>query len=253
MQKEELIKLWKEEEQIAHIKGWDFSHIEGGRSSEEEPPWSYEELIRQYLTDEMRLLDYDTGGGEFLLSLQHPFEKTCATEGYPPNVELCRKTLIPLGIDLRECSDCSKIPFEDESFDIVINRHGGFDPKEIRRILKSGGLFNTQQVGEKNDHDLVEMVLPDEKSPFPGMSLEIQKKAFEDEGFEIINSGEHFGALRFFDIGAFVWFARIIEWEFPGFSVDECLDRLWQMQQKLEKDGFIEGTTHRYMLVARKK
>ena len=36
----------------------------------------------------MRLLDMDTGGGEFLLSLGHPFERTAATEGYPPNVEL---------------------------------------------------------------------------------------------------------------------------------------------------------------------
>ena len=27
-------------------------------------------------------------------------------------------------------------------------------------------------------------------------------------------------------MGAFVWFARIIQWEFPGFSVDACFDRL---------------------------
>ena len=29
----------------------------------------------------MKLLDYDTGGGEFLLTLTHPFENTSATEG----------------------------------------------------------------------------------------------------------------------------------------------------------------------------
>lgn len=31
--------------------------------------------------------------------------------------------------------------------------------------------------------------------------------------------------------GAFVWFARIIEWEFPGFSVERCFDRLLRMQE----------------------
>ena len=40
-------------------------------------------------------------------------------------------------------------------------------------------------------------------------------------------------AIEFYDIGAFVWFARIIEWEFVGFSVDACYDRLLNMHQKL--------------------
>ena len=53
-------------------------------------------------------------------------------------------------------------------------------------------------------------------------------------------------------MGAFVWFARIIEWEFPGFSVDKCFDRLLQLQEMIEKEGKISGTIHRYMIVARK-
>lgn len=53
-------------------------------------------------------------------------------------------------------------------------------------------------------------------------------------------------------MGAFVWFARIIEWEFPGFSVEKCFDRLLQMQKVIETDGKIEGTTHRFLIVARK-
>ena len=32
-------------------------------------------------------MDYDTGGAEFLLSLNHPYDKTAVTEGYKPNVE----------------------------------------------------------------------------------------------------------------------------------------------------------------------
>ena len=71
-------------------------------------------------------------------------------------------------------------------------------------------------------------------------------------GFEILQKDEAFRPIRFFDIGAFVWFARIIEWEFPGFSVDRCLDRLMKMQDRIEKDGVIEGTIHRYMIAARK-
>ena len=117
-------------------------------------------VLRQYLREDADILDYDTGGGEFLLSLNHPFHRTAATEGYQPNVELCREKLLPLGIQFRECSDPSAIPFEKESFDLIINRHGDYDASEIYRLLRKGGIFVTEQVGGDNDRDLVEMVLP---------------------------------------------------------------------------------------------
>ena len=39
-------------------------------------------LVKHYLKPDHELLDMDTGGGEFLLSLKHPYEKTSATEAY---------------------------------------------------------------------------------------------------------------------------------------------------------------------------
>ena len=252
MTAEELKTIWKSEEDCAHIKGWDFSHIRGRYEEDEDLPWDYEALIRGVLKDEMRLLDLDTGGGEFLLSLRHPYENTAATEGYPPNVRLCKERLLPLGIDIRECKDAANVPFADGSFDIIINRHGDFYPPEIRRLLRPGGLFVTQQVGSENDRELVKMVLPDAEKPFPYENLKEQKAGFIDAGFEILQAEEAFGPICFYDIGAFVWFARIIEWEFPGFSVDRCFDRLLQLQKVVERDGSIAGTTHRYLIAARK-
>ncbi|MBR5410259.1 MAG: class I SAM-dependent methyltransferase [Clostridia bacterium] len=252
MTNEELRAAWKAEEACARIKGWDFSHIRGRYDEEDDLPWDYEAAVRSVLRPEMKLLDYDTGGGEFLLSLGHPYENTAATEGYPPNVELCKERLSPLGVDIRACDDPSNVPFPDESFDLIINRHGSFDPREIKRLLKPGGLFVTQQVGSENDRELVLAVLPGAERPFPHENLTEQKQAFENEGFEILRSGEHFGKIAFYDVGAFVWFARIIEWEFPGFSVDACFDRLLSLQQTVERDGQISGATHRWFLVAKK-
>lgn len=252
MTNKELKTIWKSEEDCAFMKGWDFSHIHGRYSEESDLPWDYEAIIRSFLKDEMKLLDYDTGGGEFLLSLGHPYENTAATEGYPPNVQLCRERLVPLGIDLRECKDAGHIPFEDESFDIIINRHGAFDPPEIRRLLKPGGLFITQQVGSDNDRELVEMVLPGTERPFPHENMKEQRAKFIDAGFEILQADEAFAAICFYDVGAFVWFARIIEWEFPGFSVDRCFDKLLRVQETIERDGKVSGTTHRYMIAAKK-
>ena len=253
MTNEALKAIWQREEDCAFIQGWDFSHIHGRYEEEDKLPWDYEAIIRSVLRDDMQLLDYDTGGGEFLLSLGHPYQNTAATEGYPPNVALCRERLLPLGIDLRECKDAARIPFANEAFDIVINRHGDFDPRELKRLLKPGGLFITQQVGSENDRELVEMVLPGVEKPFPHENLREQSTRFTDIGFEILQADEAFRPISFYDIGALVWFARIIEWEFPGFSVDRCFDRLLELQKTIEREGKITGTTHRYLIVARKE
>lgn len=252
MNEKYLRTIWKQEEETAHIHGWDFSHIHGRYEAENDLPWNYEEIVKEYIKPDMQMLDYDTGGGEFLLSLGHPYGNTSATEGYAPNVKLCSERLLPLGINFKECSDPENIPFMDGTFDVLINRHGGFCPAEIFRLLRKNGIFITEQVGEDNDWDLVEMVLPETQKPFSDLNLQKQKKRFEKAGFKIVRAEEAYRPIRFCDVGAFVWFARIIQWEFPGFSVDKCFKRLLEMQEKIEKEGWIQGTIHRYLIVATK-
>ena len=248
----DLIREWKNEESLAYIHGWDFSHIAGRYSEEDDLHWDYRKEILRHLKPEMKILDIDTGGGEFLLSLEHPYENTAATEGYSPNVDLCRRELVPLGVDFREWNGRGPLPFADGSFDIVINRHGDLDAAQIIRVLKPDGLFITQQVGAENDRELVELLCGETELPFPEQYLDLTVCKFWDAGFEILEAQECFRPIRFYDVGALVWFARIIQWEFPGFSVDTNLEGLMNAQRVLERDGYIEGRIHRFFLVARK-
>lgn len=64
---------------------------------------------------------------------------------------------------------------------------------------------------------------------------------------------EVFRPIRFFDVGALVWFARIIQWEFPDFSVDTHLENLLSAQRILEEHGSVDGSIHRFLLVVRKE
>lgn len=104
-------------------------------------------------------------------------------------------------------------------------KHGGFDAGELFRLLRPDGVFITEPVGEDNDRDLAELVLPQSVKPFPHLNLTEQRKCFETAGFKIIRAEEAYRPIIFYDVGAFVWFAHIIEWEFPGFSVDKCFER----------------------------
>lgn len=253
MNKTDLYNFCKYEESIAYIHGWDFSHLDNRFTEETDLPWNYDEIVRSYLSINDNLLDIDTGGGEYVLSLGHPFDKTGATEGYAPNIALCRKTLLPLGIDFRATTDYSNLPFNDAEFDIVINRHGNYDVHELYRVLKPNGIFITEQVGENNDRELIDLLLPDiKKKKTKGLYLSAQQTLFESNGFQILKAAEAYRPIKFFDTGALVWFARIIQWEFPDFCVDKCFDRLLKAEDILNRNGCIEGTIHRYLLVVKK-
>ena len=252
MTREQLYTQWKAEEEIAHIHGWDFSHLDGRLQEPIPLPWNYREIILSHLQPHWQILDLDTGGGEFLLSLQHPHGNTAAAENYPPNVALCRETLLPLGIDFRPANASEALPFEDNRFDLVIDRHGDFHPAEIHRVLKPGGLFITQQVGAENDRTFVELLCGDTPLPFPEQYLSITSEKFQNAGFTILEEAECFRPMVFSDVGALVWFARVLPWEFPDFAVDTHLKQLYHVQTLLEEAGKIEGLTHRFLLVARK-
>lgn len=66
------------------MNDWDFSHLGERYEEEQDLPWDYEVIVRAFLNPDSGLLDKETEGGAFLLPLGHPWQKTSATEGWPP-------------------------------------------------------------------------------------------------------------------------------------------------------------------------
>lgn len=246
-----LKEYWLSEEKKS-FRGWDFSYI-NERKLSEPLPWNYDKMVRQYLDTNSTLLDMGTGGGEYLLTLNHPYCNTFATEAYPPNFELCKRILTPLGVEVRQVFNDNYLPFENERFDIIINRHEAFDINEVYRLLKPNGLFITQQVGVLNNKELSRFLISDFKEiTTSDHTLKNNMILIENKGFTILKSDEYFPKLNFIDVGALVYFAKIIEWEFPNFSVDSCFKQLCLLQSIVEKQGFIESKQHRFIIVAQK-
>lgn len=242
-----LKELWKKDEEMS-FGGWDFSYLDN-RWEEEKLPWDYKAILKKYLKPDYQLLDMGTGGGEFLLSLNHPYGKTSVTEAWEPNVKLCEEKLSPLGICVRQVYEDTELPFEDNTFDMIINRHESYNVKEVKRILKPNGIFITQQVGGKNNEILSKRVIKDFISQYPNVNLNYALEEIERNSFEILYKDEYFPCLRFYDVGAIVYFAKIIEWEFPCFSVDRCFDELCNMHEELKKKPYIESYEHRFIIV----
>ena len=246
-----LKEYWISEEEKS-FQGWDFSYI-GKRRSNEHLPWDYDKVVRQYLRSNSILLDMGTGGGEYLLTLNHPYENTFASEAYLPNFELCKSTLSPLGIEVRQVFNDNYIPFENNMFDIIINRHEAFDMNEVYRLLKPNGLFITQQVGEFNNNELSSFLISDfNKIISSEHTLKNNVQLIQNQGFIILREDEFFPTQKFFDIGALVYLAKIIKWEFPNFSVERCFEQLCKLQSIVEEKGYVESKGHKFIIVAQK-
>ncbi len=247
MKHEELRAVWYKEEQMA-FSGWEFSHL-NSRWYHEPLPWNYKAIIEKHLQPSDQLLDIGTGGGEFLLSLEHPYENTSVTEAWAPNVLFCKERLTPLGIQVYPVSD-NRLPMEDSKFDIVLNQHASYDLQEVSRVLKPGGMFITQQVGGDNCVQFAKRLNPNSLPIYSHFSLSTELPKFEASGFTVKYSDETYPELRFFDVGAVVFWAKVIEWSFPDFSVNNNIAELCSLQDELMQKGFISAIQHRFIVLA---
>ncbi len=177
---------------------------------------------------------------------------TCATENYPPNVIVAKERLTPLGIEVVE-RDGEKIPYPDHSFDLVINRHGSYDEKEVYRVLKPGGRYITQQVGSQNFIALNEFLAPESVERID-ITWTVAKLAgqLEDVGFRLMNYKNDFTPAFFKDIGAVVYYLKVISWQIEGMKLEDLKDRLRVLHELIETQGQFELQSQRYLLIAEK-
>lgn len=245
---ETLIQQWKAEEQEP-FGGWSFAHIKG-RMVEEPIPWDYFKKAKELLRDVDSVLDMGTGGGERFSQLGSFPKHTVATEGYPPNFRLAKERLEPLGVKVVQTRKSDTLPFKDEEFELVLNRHSEFDPKEVFRILKKGGVFLTQQVGGGNMYDLIHEF--GGENQFKGWTLDNIERGLKEAGFKITQAKEWIGKTEFKDVGAIVYFLKAVPWNVVGFSVERYLPELKKLQQKFDRGEKLEFTTVRYFLESQK-
>ncbi|WP_156822584.1 class I SAM-dependent methyltransferase [Demetria terragena] len=250
-----LLSQWRAEEG-EQPGGWDFSQL-ADRMSTDPPPWDLDAEYRWALRGATRVLDMGTGGGEHLLEFTDglPTDVT-ATEGWEPNVLIAQKALEPHGIRVvafgasDDDPDADAMPFPDERFDLVLNRHESYGPHEVARVLASGGVFLTQQVGSgelAELHDLTEEAPAD-----LDVSHERFVREIESAGLTVEAGASSEGFYRFTDIAALVAYLRCVPWEVPDdFSVDRYADALLTLHERAA-GGPILLRRRRFWLRARK-
>ena len=236
----------------APIEGWDFSWLEG-RASEQRPSWGYSRLVAERYRSATGVLDVQSGGGEMLSQLPQLPSLLVAAEGWRPNLPVAAGRLHPRGAWVVAAhDDRPALPFADASFDLVTSRHPivtWWD--EVSRVLRPGGTFLSQQVGPRSVAELTEFMM----GPRPQSSARepaVARAAAEAAGLTVVDLRYERLRTEFHDIGAVVYFLRLVVWIVPDFTVARYRRRLEALHHEIEQSGPFVAHASRFLIEARK-
>lgn len=222
-----------------------------------EPSWTWPGVVDPHLRDAKALLDLGTGEGSQLASLPGLPALTVAVEEWLATVPAAAATLHPRGIHLVVCGGAREnthperppragLPFADASYGVVLSRHDAFAADEVRRVLRPGGVFVTQQVGSDETASVRALLGLDTAAE--GWDLAEAIRQTEAGGLAVIGSSEERPVCRFTDLAALIGYLRTIPWSVPE------LDResMRPVFERLHTGNRIEAISHRFWLAARR-
>jgi SAM-dependent methyltransferase len=235
------------------VEGWDFSWFEG-RATEARPSWGYARGMARRLARAEAALDIQTGGGEVLHSAPVLPLLTVATEGWPPNVARATALLGPRGVTVVASPEDAPLPFADGAFDLVTSRHPvrtHWD--EIARVLRPGGTYYSQQVGQESVFELAEYFLgPLPEEAYRARDPEAARTAARAAGLEVVDLRAERLRMEFHDVAAVVHFLRKVIWIVPGFTTADHLPRLRALHDRIGARGPFVAHSSRFLIEARK-
>jgi len=241
-----------DEAERAPIDGWDFNWLKG-RAIEERPRWRYFDRVAERAAALSSMLDIQAGAGGMIADLSTLPPLTVATEGYAPNVAVAARRLQPRSAHLIWTQeDRPALPLASDTFELVTSRHPvetWWD--EIARVLRPGGSFLSQQVGPHSLRELSEFLM----GPLPPGSRrdpEIARRAAEGAGLIVTDLRSERPRTAFYDIGAVVYFLRLVVWIVPGFTVERYREQLEALHEQIERHGAFECNASRFLIEATK-
>ena len=235
--------------------GWDFSWFDG-RAIEERPSWGYARRASARASSAWSALDVQTGGGEVFAEILRGADpvpvRVAATEGWSPNVPLARTALASFGGTVTPADEDGPLPFDDESFALVLSRHpvpGRENLSEVRRVLEPRGTYLSQQIGERSNAELYEFLLgPQPSAPVP--RIEQLRRMTGHVGLEVVELREERTRIEFYDVAAVVHFLRKVVWTVPGFTVAAYRRRLRDIHDIIQRHGAFVSYSSRILLEA---
>lgn len=223
--------------------GWDFSSM----NTQREPvPWDYIEVVQKYLKLSDTVLDIGTGGGERFIQLASHYKEGVGVDIDPDMVTIASQNAKNTQNVSFFTSD-EQLADVDRHFDVIINRHAPFNITAIKNHLKPGGIFITQQVGEKNMQNVKAALNQNIGSPV------ISRAQLEADGLSVVDFKEYDVEYVVKDIESLVFWLNALDMLHADLVGQDALKDAGVLNSILEgnvnEKGFITNE-HRYFAIA---
>ncbi|MCJ7550058.1 MAG: class I SAM-dependent methyltransferase, partial [Anaerolineae bacterium] len=212
-------------------------------------------LVPKYLRETDVVLDIGTGGGERFLELSPRFACGLGVDVSPEMIAQARRNQAARSVRhvAFEVMDTFHLAVGDASFDVVLNRHCNVAVDEVVRVLRSGGLFITQQVASRNTENLLEAFgwTPASFGEDWWQPVAELATAFEGAGCRADACAEYDVRYWFLDVPSLLFWLKAVPLPEP-FDLDRHWHGVNRILDRYTTDRGIETNEHRELLIVRK-
>jgi len=135
---------------VADVEGWDFR---GAEPVPETEPWCWDEEVRAACTPNARVLDIGTGGGEVFREYTDAFALGLGIDRNADRVRVAQTHTLESNLRFA-VMDGALLAVRDACLDVVLARCADYNPAEVHRVLRPGGLFITLQMADQDTQNV---------------------------------------------------------------------------------------------------
>lgn len=210
------------------------------------PTYSSNEIASKYFKEDSHLATISFDGGEYVSLFNNLPPITYVVEARQEQAEA---KLANRNVKVTKLTHEGKLPFKDERLDVIVNELSNYDKYDLYRVVKPGGYIIVNQMGSDNYKELINIFLPFKLHG--RWDKETGAKTLSDIGLEIVDSVEEHGYIRFDSLASFIQFMKGITR--ADVTQDRFINFYSQVLKQIKEKNYFELTTHRFMIVAKKK
>jgi SAM-dependent methyltransferase len=244
-------------EAVGEIEGWDFR---GAEPVPETEPWDWDLQVRAACSPGARVLDIGTGGGEVFREYAEVFELGLGVDRNEQRICVAQRNVgepnLRFGV-----MDAAMLAVRDASLDLVLARCADYNPAEVHRALRPGGVFVTLQMADRDTQNVFDAfgwssygafwrsLFESHDTPYR-TSLDAAAD-FQDLGCAEIRYEEYDVPQHFRDVGSLVLFLKASPLP-ERFDPERHYEAFASLVRSYGLERGIETNAHRELLVVRK-
>lgn len=240
--------------------GWDFSPM---RLREECPAWEWQDVVRQHLQPHHAVLDLGTGGGEVFLSFADAFAVGLGMDANSDRLRVAvanRRRVGATNVAFVRMH-AEQLGLADSSQDGVLASFAAYNPAEVARVLRPGGVFITCQMGDRDTQNIFDAFGWGSYGAYWRRRYQMAgatytatadtARQFESLGCSVIRYDEYDTRQWFLDVESLVFYLQFSPLPLP-FDAATYAGPVSKLLATSTSERGIESNAHRELLVVRR-